>query len=184
MQRIFLTLALIATGLLIVSIVLGLQIDDAASADTEQQSRVSVHFLTSLSALVFATLVHAVVLTYFMGTGRWMEETGNAYSLEDTWFKNCHSIKYRLIIQIGISFLLLLATGAFGAAADPAAARGAATIFGVPSSTVHLFVALLSVMVNLWVFWNEYTGIRSNSRLVNEVLDRVREIRLSRGLSV
>ena len=40
-------------------------------------------FLIGMVALVFTTLVHAIVLTYFMGTGRWLEETCRAYHLRD-----------------------------------------------------------------------------------------------------
>ena len=184
MQRIFSTLALIATALLVLSVVLGLQIDDAMSRDLAEQQKVSLHFLVALSSIVFATLVHAVVLTYFMGTGRWMEETGNAYQLSDECYNKCSATKYRLVMQMTIAFLLLLATGAFGAVADPASPTGFESFLGMSPATVHFTISITTVLAHIWVYWNEYSGIRRNSELVDEVMQQVREIRVSRGLPV
>ena len=184
MQRIFSTLALIATALLVVSVVLGIQIDDATSREMAEQQKVSLHFLVALSSIVFATMVHAVVLTYFMGTGRWMEETGNAYQLSEDCYKECTSTKYRLVMQMTFAFLLLLATGAFGAIADPASPIGFESFLGMTPATVHFTIAIATVLAHMWVYWNEYSGIRRNGELVNDVMQQVREIRVSRGLPV
>jgi hypothetical protein len=85
MTRIFLTLAICSTVTLLTALWLGLEVGDAALRSTFVQSRVAVHFLTGVAAIVFAVLVHALVVTYFMGTGRWLEETCNAYRLGDEW---------------------------------------------------------------------------------------------------
>ncbi|MDB4638213.1 hypothetical protein OAF24_04875, partial [bacterium] len=76
MSRIFSSLCVVSTILLIVALVLGLNIDDAK--ELSSRGAVSNHMLMALAALVFALLVHAILLTYFMGTGRWLEETSNA----------------------------------------------------------------------------------------------------------
>ncbi|MBS0265896.1 MAG: hypothetical protein JSS02_28455, partial [Planctomycetes bacterium] len=81
MTRIFLSLAIFTSVGLFVALGLGLAIGDATQRDLAVQSRVTVHMLTGAAALVFSMLVHALVVTYFMGTGRWLEETCNAYKL-------------------------------------------------------------------------------------------------------
>src|SRR4029079_14542695 len=75
MTRIFSTLAMCSNLLLIATFWLGLGIGDARVRESVVQSRVMVHFLAGVAPLVFAVLVHALVITYFMGTGRWMNET-------------------------------------------------------------------------------------------------------------
>jgi len=52
------------------------------------------------------------------------------------------------------------------------------------SAQVHLTAVLVTVGFNLLVNIWEYIAIRRNGDLVNSVLDRVREIRIERGLEV
>src|SRR5262245_57273195 len=75
--RIFTTLAIFAAVLTAATFALGMSISDATQPSA--QGTVSIHMLTGLGALIFTSLVHAIVLTYFMGTGRWLEETTTAY---------------------------------------------------------------------------------------------------------
>ena len=121
MVRIFLPLSLLSTVTLVVALVLGLAIDDPKVLDKAVQAGVQYHFLAALAALVFSTLVHAIVLTYFMGTGRWIEETSTAYRLGPELYARSKSLKYQTIPAMVGCFALLIATGALGAAADPAA---------------------------------------------------------------
>src|SRR5438128_2433401 len=95
MTRIFLTLAICSTGTLLTALWLGLEVGDASLRATAVQSRVAVHFLTGVAAILFAVLVHALVVTYFMGTGRWLEETCTAYRLGDAWQTGSRNIKWR-----------------------------------------------------------------------------------------
>src|SRR5579872_3545142 len=96
MTRIFLTLATCSTIVLGVAFWLGWGIGDASLRDSAVQTRVAIHFLTGVGALVFAVLVHALVITYFMGTGRWLEETCTAYRLGDAWQARSRNLKWRL----------------------------------------------------------------------------------------
>lgn len=184
MKRIFLTLAILSTILLITTFALGWSIGDATSRSAEVQSRVSQHFLTALAGLMFAVLVHAICLTYFMGTGRWMEETSEAYHLTNTWQSKCQSLKYRTLPGMTACLILLVATGAFGAAADPASPVGFQGWFGLSAEKIHLLVASTALLINLLVNMMEYQAIRRNMELVEEVLREVRRIRMERGLPV
>lgn len=184
MVRIFLPLALMSTVTLIAAMMLGLMIDDPRVATTAVQQGVQYHFLTALGALCFATLVHAIVLTYFMGTGRWIEETSNAYRLPQSFRLRSQTVKYRTIPAMVGAFMLLLCTGALGAAADPASPMQAKGLFGLSPATLHLSAAIFSVLVNIGVNYLEFLALERNGDIVDEVLAEVRRIRVEKGLAV
>jgi len=177
-------LAMAGTAALVVALILGLSIEDPRAATTAAQASVQYHFLTALGALCFATLVHALVLTYFMGTGRWIEETSNAYRLPPTYFERNQRIKYRTIPAMVGAFVLLLVTGALGAAADPASPMQSAGAFGFSAATVHLIAACAAVLANTGVYFLEFSALERNGMIVEEVLAEVRRIRIEKGLAV
>ena len=184
MTRIFLTLAVCSTLVLAAAFGLGLSIEDASRRDMAVQSRVAVHFLTGVASLVFAVLVHALVITYFMGTGRWLEETCSAYRLGNDWQARSRALKWRLYPAIVGSLLLLILTGALGGAADPASVVAFQGIGGLLPNQVHLVVAVVTLCFNLAVNLFEYRALRRNGALVSDVLEQVRSIRQERGLDV
>jgi hypothetical protein len=184
MTRIFLTLAFCSTLTLLAALWLGLQVGDASSRASAVQSRVAVHFLTGVAALVFGVLVHALVVTYFMGTGRWLEETCTTYRLGDAWQTDSKNLKWRLYPAMVASLLLLIGTGASGGAADPASAVGFKGWGSLTAADVHLVIAGLTLGINAIVNIAEFAALRRNGRIVNEVLQQVRRIRLERGLEV
>ncbi len=164
--------------------VLGLMIDDPKVRSVSVQAGVQYHFLMALAALVFATLVHAIVLTYFMGTSRWIEETSAAYRLSSKLYDRSKSIKYQTIPLMIVCFLLLLFTGAMGAAADPASPMQAKGWGSVSAATIHLIAAFSAIVANLFVNWLEFRALEKNGEIVDEVLAEVRRIRLEKGLAV
>jgi hypothetical protein len=184
MTRIFSTLATCSTLLLVVAFWLGTGIGDARLRDSAVQSRVTVHFLTGVAALVFASLVHALVITYFMGTGRWLEETSRAYRLGDARQVRSRALKWRTYPPIVASLLLLIVTGALGGAADPASAVSFQGIGPFTAAQVHFHVAAATFAVNVAANLCEYSALRRNGALIAEVLDDVRRIRVERGLEV
>lgn len=182
MKRIFVTLAVLSTGLLIATFILGWNIDDPR--DAAAQGQVGNHFLTALGGLVLAVLVHAIVLTYFMGTGRWMEEARLAYRLPESWQKKSNQLKYRTLPWMAAALVLLILAGAFGAIADPASPVGADGWGGVSAATVHFLVASIALSVNVVIYLVEYQAICCNGQLIQEVLDEVHRIRAEKGLPV
>jgi hypothetical protein len=182
-QRIFLSLAVFSTLLFIAAFVLGLAIDADQHAPTQTAwAGLRNHSLTALAALIFGALVHAIVLTYFMGTGRWIEETSHAYRLPEAWMGESRSLKYRTIPAMVVSLVLLILTGASGAAVDPGSSvdfRG----WGPLSATmIHFLLSAttlgINVLVNIW----EYLAIQRNHVLIQKVLQEVRRMREERGL--
>ncbi len=180
--RIFLTLASVSTLLLLTVFVLGLNIGDPRVL--ESQPLVSWHLILALTGLIFATLVHAVVLTYFMGTGRWMEDVSKTYQLDDRLRVECQRLKYRVIPWMCFCLLLLLTTAGFGAAADPATRLGSSGWGGLSTSTLHLLVAITTICCNFLVNVREFHVLERNGQLINEVMAMVREIRIDRNLPV
>lgn len=170
--------------MLLATVVYGLTIGDAESGDPAVQARIGTHMLLGMAALTFATLVHAISLTYFMGTGRWIEETSNAYSLGDSFHKQNQRMKYRMLPGLSVCILLLIATGAFGAVADPATPISLNGFLGMTSSQIHFFVAVVTVLANLTVNFSQYMAISGNSQVVERVLQEVKRIRAERGLPV
>lgn len=184
MKRIFLTLAIFSTVLLFVAFSLGMSIGDAKDAAAETQRFVGWHLLIALAALVFASLVHAIVFTYFMGTGRWMEETSRAYHLDESFLNESRTLKYRLLPAMSGCLVLLILTGGFGAAADPASPVGFQGWGGIPAATIHFLIAVLLISANLMMNFWEFASISRNSAIVEDVLAQVRKIRIERGLPV
>ncbi len=177
MNRIFLTLSTVTNLGLAWAFWLGWNIDDPRSPRFEAQSAVTWHFLDALGAGVVVLLAHAVALTYFMGTGRWIEETCEAYSLGPAARQENIRLKYRALPGMVLCVLLLLATGAFGAISDP---RANFQLGSAP--TIHFTLATITLIGNVLASWVEYACIARNGRIVKEVLAEVMRIRQERGL--
>jgi hypothetical protein len=186
-KRIFLTLAVLANVTMLISLVLGLQIGDPLTAgglDPAVNRRIGTHILIGLGALTGTMMVHALIFTYFMGTGRWLEETSSAYKLAPQWYQQNQKIKYGVLPGILISFLMVIATGSFGAIADPATAASLEKVFGIPDASLHFGMAVSTWMVTMIINFTQYFAIAGNSAIVDGVLAEVRRIRIERGLPV
>jgi hypothetical protein len=177
-SRIFFTLSVIANASLIGAFSLGWAIDDPASFDPGARNLVTWHLLTALAAALLVLLVHAVSLTYFMGTGRWIEETCEAYKPSEAARSQNIRLKYRVIPGMVLCITLVVLTGAFGAMADPAA-----NMRLTHGATIHLASAVTTVLANLLVSWVEYDSIARNGALVEQVVADVNRIRAERGLA-
>jgi hypothetical protein len=168
-KRIFLTLTVVSTLLLVAAFVLGCEIGDIRNVSSLTRKLLSYHILISVAALIFAALVHAVLLTYFMGTSRWIEEARQAYKFDAQWSEENRRLKYRAIPTMVLCLLLLISNIPLGA---------------VASANVHLVVAIITLVVNLAVNAMEYAAIRRNGELIAAVVGEVRRIRETLGLPV
>jgi hypothetical protein len=175
-NRIFLSIAIVSNLFLAVNYGLGWAVRDPSVAGSTGVG-LPIHFLCGVASITLAMLVHAIVLTYFMGTGRWIEETTAAYSLGTEERTRNIRLKYRTLPgMVGCLFLLII-VAAFGAAADP----GAALDFA-PAKTIHMTLATLALLVNIGVSFAEYNSICRNHELMTGILNRVHTIRRERGL--
>lgn len=184
MKRIFITLVVFSTLLLIAAYALGLAVGDVKITNATARVGLRWHMLTALAAICFASLVHAIWLTYFMGTGRWMEETCRAYGLPEDCQAENRSMKYGTIPAIVGVFLLLLVTGGFGAAVDPGSSVDFRGWAGFSGPMIHFLLASTTLGANVIVNYLEYQTISRNNHLINQVMNEVRRMRIERGLPV
>ncbi len=176
--RIFLTLAAVGTLFGLIALLMGLNIGDAAAKDIVVQAAVSRHMLLGLGGLCFAALVHAIVFTYFMGTGRWIEETSRVYSLGTGFHQQNQKIKYQLLPLIAASVFMLVSTGGFGAFSDPLRGVKPTEWAGM----AHMLVAVTALLLNLGTNLKEFAAIERNGTILEDVLSEVRRIRVEKGL--
>lgn len=182
MKRIFLSLAIVGTGLLLLALALGLAIGDPRSVAPEVRRMMSSHLLASVAALIFACLVHATLLTYFMGTGRWIEETSSAYKLDPRWKNENSRLKYRTLPIMAACLVVLILNIPLGAVAVDSAGWTVPGVGRLSLSRVHLVFSILTILVNGAVNVIEYRAIARNGQLIGEVVDEVGRIREERGL--
>ena len=174
MNRIFAVVATFANAALLLTFWLGWSIDDAGSLDEADRVVFSWHFLTAIGVTILVMLVHAIVLTWFMGTGRWIEETSEAYRMPPDLREKNIRLKYRVIPGMVTCFILVIATGSLGAIADPAShvsLDGAATI--------HMWLALVTITGNIIVSYIEYAVVRENQTIVDAVWTNVQTAKAS-----
>lgn len=181
-KRIFLTLALVGTVFLIVTFVMGLSVGDPR--DLDERPAVSNHMQVALGATIFALFVHAITLTYFMGTGRWMEETSKAYRLSPDYCQASSRLKYSVVPGLFVCLVALVITGALGAATDPISRSGFEGWFGLSGSQIHFLAACLTLAINMLVNLIEFQAISKNSLLVERAMSEVQQIRREHGLPV
>ena len=183
MKHIFLTLSLISTALLMAAFVMGMSIDDPKVQTEEVAATVNLHMGTAMFALIAAAMVHSLALTYFMGTGRWMEETSRAYCLGESRPAESRSMKYRMMLGMSGCLVMLIVTLALGASIDSNVWKGF-TEYGIAASTIHFLTASVTICLNMLVYMQEYQAISRNGQLVDEVMVEVRRMRTERGLPV
>jgi hypothetical protein len=173
MTRIFTTLAAADGIFLVITYLLG-TVSKLRDGIHHPDDRIYwFHFLFGLSTALLTLLVHCLIFTYFLGTGRWVKEVKLAYGLPDAPLpKLTRDLKRKVFPPALFAMLFAAATGAAGAAAH----------VGVSHWLVHGSLATLAVLVNFWAFGVEYRCLKTNGVVLEEVLQEVDRIRAARGL--
>jgi hypothetical protein len=131
------------------------------------------HFLCGLTTALVTLLVHCLIFTYFLGTGRWVKEVRLAYDLPYApLHKQTRDLKRRVFPPALFAMLGAAFTGMAGAAAH----------VQVWPWEVHFSLATLTLFLNFWAFRVEYQCLQANAVVLQEVLREVDEIRARRGL--
>jgi hypothetical protein len=171
MHRIFLGLAVADGTLLLASFALGL--GAAGPPRVPGSTWHGLHFLFGLVATMATLLVHSVVYTYFLGTGRWVKEVAQVYALPEWVTAQAVRNKRRAFPVVLWGMLTVGVTAWLGAAVDTR--RGF-------DPTWHLGAAALALGFHVAAFVLEYAAIVAQARLLLEVkaqADRLREARLA-----
>jgi hypothetical protein len=131
------------------------------------------HFVLGLVTVLTTLFVHSLVLTYFLGTGRWVKEVCIAYGLPDEHLpRRTRDIKRRNTPRVIVAMLLTVGAAAAGTAAQQRAWPG----------WIHLALAGATLLFNLHVFLVEYGNMRLNGHILDAVMLDVERIRAERGL--
>ena len=182
MTRIFPMLASFSLMLMGVAATLGLVIGDLY-ADPVTQTTLDWrgrHMMTGVAAALFVVLVESIAVTYFVGTSRWCKEVCETYHLDPMLIRRSTMLKRRTFPWAVMGMLAVVGVIALGAAADPAT--------GLPQTrswiTPHLLGALAGIAFIGWTFYVAWRNIAANHRVIADVLEEVRQIRMERGLEV
>jgi hypothetical protein len=173
MTRIFTTLAAILTLSLLVTICFGFW-SMALDVTVFKKDIYIIHLCLGLFTTLAILLVHSLIFTYFLGTGRWVKEVGIAYKLPDEVLpKLTRELKREVFPAALYAMLIAIAT----------AAAGMGRLLHEWHWTIHMVFALATLAVNLWAFTVEYRCVSINAGVIDAVLDEVDRIRAERGLT-
>lgn len=173
MTRTFVSLALLVTLLMSAAIGVGTWSFFLKIHDRRDDGLFILHFWLGLGTALAVLLVHCIIFTYFLGTGRWVKEVSIAYRLpDDPFYKETRTLKRRAFPAALSAMLIAIATAAAGAGAQ---LQGWHWSF-------HAAGATLTLLINLWAFVVEYQTVARNALVMEAVLDEVDRRRLEQGL--
>jgi len=176
-QRILVALAIINTACLLTAAVLGTWVEPRVQlaahwegqAITEKQAAelnrpFFRHFVAGICAGVTTLLTHSIVMTYFIGTGRWVKEAVEKWALDAVYERRTRKLKARSFPFAFFSMVLVIATTILGGATDT----------GMVPGWTHLTAALVTILFNLISYYFEYAAVSDNVRLLDEVVAAAR----------
>jgi hypothetical protein len=185
--RIFFTLAVFAVLCLLAAMFLGWYIGDlqqvyslTGEAKEEILRRKQVHMLFGIGAALVVLLVNSIVVTYFIGTGRWCKEVVETYRLDPSFVSRSHKLKRQTFPWAVFSMVAVIVVVSLGGAADPTTGAKATANWVTP----HYVGALLALAFILFAFFVEGGSIRAHHDVINDIVAEVRRVRREKGLEV
>jgi hypothetical protein len=173
MTRIFTTLAFVQLLALAVTFIVGVISKLRGSLLNPQDQTYLVHFILGLGTAVLTLLVHCLIFTYFLGTGRWVKEVTLAYDLPDVpWHKETRELKRRTFPPALAAMLITIA----------AAAAGLGAQLQEWPWPIHATLTTLALLVNVWAIRIEYRHVSTNATILEQVMAEVERICAERGL--
>ncbi|MBI2825711.1 MAG: hypothetical protein HYX69_13585 [Planctomycetia bacterium] len=185
MARIIQVLASFAVAFVLATLLLGFalrSVDIRDPRDATAQRWATVHRLSGVAAALSVVLVNSIVVTYFVGTGRWCREVAEAYNLVPTFVARSTAIKRRTFPLAVASMLVAVTIVALGGAGDPAGTFRAAPPPGLTWANLHFLAAALGICFFAWASYVEVQNIAAHHGVITEVMEEVTRIRRERGL--
>ncbi len=146
----------------------------------EPQRRARVHILLGILSGLVAILVNSISVTYFIGTGRWCKEVAETYNLDPSLSQRCNQLKRRTFAWALSGMLTVLLIVGLGGASDPGTLRATTPQWVTP----HHYAAWFGAAWIAISFMLQMANIRLNSEIIDEVVQRVHQIRVERGLDI
>jgi hypothetical protein len=171
MHRIFLGLAATDGILLLVTFVLGFVAQATGGARATDRTWMDLHFLLALLTTIATLLVHSIVFTYFLGTGKWVKEVVRVYRLPEWVWGQAIKNKRK---AFPFEFWGMALIGA-------AAWMGAGSHARDWPAEWHLGLSAVALAFNLGAFVVEYAAIVAQARLLLDVTDQADRLRLAQA---
>lgn len=173
MIRIFSVLAVANAIGLLGSFALGWVSKSRGAMMNPDDSVFMLHFLCGLFTAVATLLVHCLIFTYFLGTGRWVREVSLAYDLPDApLYKTTRELKRQTFPPALFAMLSTMA----------AAAAGAGRQLQDWPWQIHFGLAVIAILINFGAYWIEWRSLRINDGILKQVYREVDRVRAERGL--
>jgi hypothetical protein len=173
MIRIFTVLATANAFGLLASFTLGWVSKLSGGYQESANAHFMYHFYCGLFTAICTLLVHCLILTYGLGTGRWVREVSLVYGLPDApLYKTTRDLK-RTTTPLALGAML-------GTIA--AAAMGAGVQLQGWTWLTHLTGACLAIGLNGWAYIVEFRGLRKIEAILIAVYAEVDRVRAERGL--
>jgi hypothetical protein len=181
MTRMLPTLASLSLMLYATAIALGLTIGDlytqpVAEAAVAWRAR---HMLTGVAAALAVVFVESIVVTYFIGTGRWVKEVTETYRLPAADLVESSRLKRRTFPLALVGMLTVVGVGSMGAASDPGALGPDRSVHW---TDWHLAAAFLGLCVVGWTYYRAWLNIVAQQGVITRVVSQVQQIRQEMGL--
>ena len=117
------------------------------------------HFAAGVFTSIFTCLVHSIVFTYFIGTGKWIkEEVAKGKLKEADWVPQTKQFKMKTSPLALYCIILIIVTAILGAMV-----RSNDTLI---LYWLHKVFAYLTLIVNIFAFYIEGKIISENSHLL------------------
>jgi hypothetical protein len=139
-----------------------------------------LHRLFGIATALVVVLVNSIVMTYFIGTSRWVREVVETYELDPGLIAESTLLKRRAFPWAIMAMLAIVGISALGAAADPATQRAGTAHWVVP----HLAAALAGLAFIGWALLRQGQRIAEHHAVITEILNQVARVRRERGLPV
>ncbi|MGH7134592.1 MAG: hypothetical protein ACREHD_02570 [Pirellulales bacterium] len=186
MDRIFTSLASFTVLLMLIAMGLGLALHAAGPRDLASESATSwyrTHFMVGLGVGLTVVLVNSLVMTWFIGTGRWCREVVEAYSLDRDVIARSNRVKRRAFPYALANMLLIVGVLALGAAADPSGNLKVKPPGGLSWAQWHLLGAVGAVLVIATGFVVLWRALRANQQIIQQIKHDADAMRRQRGLA-
>ncbi len=177
MSRIYVSLAGFAFLLVCASLVVGLSIGELRpGAEPSVLLWASIHRLTGLAAALAVVFVNSVVVTYFIGTSRWIREVAETYQLDGAHVLQSQRLKRQSFPWMLAGILAVVAVIALGAASDPATGRPGTDRWVL----YHLLGGCGTILIVGLSYVAAWIKIDHNRQIIDQVGSQAHEIRRQR----
>lgn len=130
------------------------------------------HRLIGIATAIVVIFVNCIVVTYFIGTGRWCREVCETYKLDPGFVDESASLKWRTISWSFVATAAIVVTVALGGSADPAATGRLDR--GPVWAEAHFIAALATVAVVAACFYLQWIKLGENAEVIERIMTAVR----------